>query len=247
MTAKLNQVLAIIKGVKSRVYGDLSELHKANQKPALFNGFSKEFTPLNDDGEKLPAERQRVQFVASENLRATERMMTELMDVEARRDWTNCVAKGSITLDDVVVLADVPASYLLFLEKQLSDLYAIVKALPVLDEADDWKKDENTNLYKTGVITTHRTKKVQKPIVLIQPTAEHPGQAVMTTEDVISGYWELTKMSGAIPRSLGLKIMERVEKMSQAVKEARERANMTDVVQSPKIGASIFGYILEGV
>lgn len=243
---KLNQVLAVIKGVKARVYGDLTELHKAIQKPALFNGFNKEFTPLDEGGEKLPPEKQRVQFVATEVLRTAERLMTELMDVEARRDWTNCVAKGSIMLGDKIIVADVPASYLLFLEKQLSDLHAIVKELPVLDEADDWEKDENNNWYRTKVIQTHRTKKVQKPLVLYPATDKHPAQTQLTTEDVISGYWNLTKQSGAIPRRMGLDLLDRVEKMSQAIKEARESANMEELVSSPKVGAAIFSYILEG-
>ncbi|MDQ3812829.1 MAG: hypothetical protein M3347_02630 [Armatimonadota bacterium] len=41
MSQKLNQVVAIEKGVKSRVYGEVTELHKTSQKPELFNGFIK--------------------------------------------------------------------------------------------------------------------------------------------------------------------------------------------------------------
>ena len=41
--AKLNQIIAIEKGIKSRVYGDLTELNKAIQKPDLFNGFQKTY------------------------------------------------------------------------------------------------------------------------------------------------------------------------------------------------------------
>ncbi len=38
--AKLNQIIAIEKGIKSKAYAHVTELHKACQKPDLFNGFS---------------------------------------------------------------------------------------------------------------------------------------------------------------------------------------------------------------
>ena len=41
--AKLNQVLAIEKGIKTRVYAEFTELHQATQKPALMNGFHKAY------------------------------------------------------------------------------------------------------------------------------------------------------------------------------------------------------------
>ncbi len=40
---KLNQIVAIEKSVKSRVYGDVTDLHKSSQKAELFNGFSKNY------------------------------------------------------------------------------------------------------------------------------------------------------------------------------------------------------------
>jgi hypothetical protein len=41
---KLNQIIAVEKGVKSLIYSQITEVHKAAQKPALFNGFLKLFT-----------------------------------------------------------------------------------------------------------------------------------------------------------------------------------------------------------
>ena len=40
---KLNQIVAIEKSVKSRVYGEITEMHKLSQKPDLFSGFSKQY------------------------------------------------------------------------------------------------------------------------------------------------------------------------------------------------------------
>ncbi len=82
---KLNQIIAIEKGIKSRVYSNISELNKVIQKPDLFNGFSKQYQKKDEDSEELPPEKKRVQFVATEVLRDVERTLSELMDVTARK------------------------------------------------------------------------------------------------------------------------------------------------------------------
>jgi len=242
--AKLNQIIAIEKGIKSRVYSELTDLNKAIQKPELFNGFSKTYQKKDEDGEDLPAEKKRVQFIGDEVLRAVERSMTELMEVTARKDWTNCVATANVVVDDQVLISGAPVSFLLFLEKQLTDLRTLVANMPVLDEAETWSKDSNSGLYKTEATSTHRTKKVSKPIVLYPATPEHPAQTQMTTEDVIAGFWHQVKHSGALPKPEKQDIASRVEKLLKAVKEAREAANIHDEVTSPAVGGAVFGYLL---
>src|SRR6266403_1626085 len=87
---KLNQVIAIEKGVKSRVQSEVTELYKIAQKPELFSGFVKSYTKKDDEGEDFPPERKKVQFRVDDLLRKAQRSMTELMEVTARKDWTNC-------------------------------------------------------------------------------------------------------------------------------------------------------------
>lgn len=242
--AKLNQIIAIEKGIKSRVYGEITDLNKAVQKPELFNGFAKQYQKKDEDGEDLPAEKKRVQFAAKEVLRTVERLSTELIEVTARKDWTNCEAKGDVVVDGKTVIQGAPVSFLLFLEKQLTDLRTFVGNMPVLDEAESWTRDENSGLYKTEPTQTHRTKKVAKPIVLYPATAEHPAQTQMVAEDVIAGFWHQVKHSGALPKPEKEAILERAEKMLRAVKEAREAANIHDEVPTPSVGGAIFGYVL---
>ena len=243
--AKLNQIIAIEKGIKARAYSEISELHKAIQKPELFNGFSKTYQKKDEDGEDLPPEKKRVQFVATEVLRSVERSSTELMDVTARKDWTNCVAVADVVIDGKTLIHGAPVSYLLFLEKQLTDLRTFAANLPILDESDNWTKDVNSGLYKADETKTHRTKKVQKPIVLYNATPEHPAQTQMITEDVIAGFWTQVKQSGAMPKPERQALGERIEKLLRAVKEARETANIHDESETPNVGAAIFGYLLE--
>jgi hypothetical protein len=242
--AKLNQIIAVEKGIKSRVYGEITDLHKAVQKPDLFNGFVKNYEPRDDEDEGLPSERKRVQYEVSDVLRTVERLSTELYDVTARKDWTNCDAKADVVVDGNVIVPQAPVSYLLFLEKQLTDMRTFVDALPVLDDGEAWQKDMNSGLFKTDIVSTHRTKKVQKPIVLYPATTEHPAQTQLITEDVIAGFWRQVKHSGAMPRPEKEALADRVEKLLQAVKQAREEANTRDETRAPAVGSAVFNFLV---
>lgn len=243
---KLNQVIAIEKGIKSKAYSEVTILHKAIQKPDLFNGFQKTYLPVSDDeGEKLPEERKRVQFQVDHVLAAVERSTSELINTTAQKDFTNCVAKANVVLDDTVLFKAAPVSFLLFMEKQMNDMRAFASELPVLDEGEDWKKDENSGLYKAVAVKTHRTKKVAKPLVLYPATPEHPAQTQVMHEDLIAGFWSQVKHSGAMPKTEKEKLIQRIDALSNALKKAREEANMADVVLVPDIGETVFNYLFD--
>jgi hypothetical protein len=246
--AKLNQIIAIEKGVKAQTYSNVTAVNKAVQKPELFNGFAKTYQKRDDEGEDLPAERKRVQFTSANVLQTVALTVGELMDLTARKDFTNCEAKAAVEVDGKELLPAAPVSYLLFLEKQLTDLRTLIGNMPVLDEAEAWTKDNEAGLYKTDEVRTHHTKKVQKPLVLYPATPEHPAQTQIITEDVIvyAGFCVQVKTSGALPKPEQTALLVRVEKLLHAVKQAREKANMTDEVTTPKVGEALFGYIMEG-
>jgi hypothetical protein len=240
---KLNQIIAVEKGVKSRVYGEITEMHKVSQKPELFNGFVKTYRKKDEDGEDYPQERKKAQMAADAMLSKAAALLTELFDVTATKDWGNRHAVADVEVDGQVLIKDAPVPFLLFLEKQIADLHTFVDKVPVLDETDDWMKDDASGLYKTAPTTTHRTKKVQKPVVLYEATKEHPAQTQIITEDVVGGFWDTIKHSGALPTPRKQLLLERIEKLSKAVKFAREQANAAEAEQQ-RIGKAIFDYLL---
>lgn len=239
---KLNQIIAIEKGTKGRVYGEITEMHKTSQKPALFNGFVKTYRRKDEDGEEYPAERQKVQCTVEESLTKAQVLLSELVDITATKDWANCSAAASIEVDGKVLVENVPVTNLLFLEKQLTDLHTFISKLPVLDESDEWRKDESSGLFKTDSIPTHRTKKVQRPIVLYDATKEHPAQTQLLTEDVTVGYWDTVKHSGAMQGVRRQQLLERVERLVKAVKFAREAANGAEA-EKKHIAEPLFAYL----
>jgi hypothetical protein len=203
----------------------------------------KTYRKKDEEGEDYPQERKKVQMEAEAVLTQAAKLLTEIMDVTAAKDFANCHAAADVVVDGQVLVQNAPATYLLFLEKQLSDLHTFVEKMPTLDETDDWNRDENSGLFKTSAIPTQRTKKVQKPLVLYPATTEHPAQTQMITEDIVVGYWDTVKQSGALPVPRKQTLLERIEKLSQAVKFAREQANSVEA-EAKKVGGTLFAYLL---
>ncbi len=56
-----------------------------------------------------------------------------------------------------------------------------------------------------------------------EATDKHPAQVGVYYEDVAVGFWRTVKFSGALPAKRVGELLERVEKLQQAVKFARER------------------------
>nr|WP_233508231.1 hypothetical protein [Spongiactinospora gelatinilytica] len=113
---KLNQILAVEKGVKSDVQRKVTDAYQQIQKAPLLSGISRTYQPIDDEGEQLPPEATRVQVQAETVLKGVGEVLTRLFDVTATKDWANCAAKADVMVDGSVLLADVPVTYLLFLE-----------------------------------------------------------------------------------------------------------------------------------
>lgn len=247
---KLNQIIAIEKGVKTRAYAKLTEDHKALLKEDLFKGHAKTYVPKDADptlptGEVLPPDTKKVQLKADEIIKEVARSMAELFDVAATRDFGNCEARADLVVDGTVLIKDCPVTYFLFLEKQLADLHTFFAKLPVLDSGDSWSYDAGQDVYATRPVGTVRTKKLTRPLVLYPHTTEHPAQVKEVTEDVLAGTWTTIKYSSALPASRVNELVRRIEAIQKAVKFAREAANGIEVKEQ-HVGKAIFDFLLAG-
>lgn len=244
--ARLNQIIAVENGVKSRTQRNLTDAHHALQKPALLSGIIRTYQPDDEMGEKFPNETTRVQVRAQEILVKTQEILTELFDITATKDETNCNARADVVVDGKVLLSKVAVTTLLFLEKQLTDLHTFVKKLPVLDPSESWHFDPSNDCQVTEPTLTVKTKKVPRNHVKAVATDKHPAQVEMYYEDIRVGQWKTVKFSGALPQKQVNELLERVEKLQKAVKFAREEANNTEVVKK-EVGGAIFNYLFAPV
>ncbi|MEU8384389.1 hypothetical protein [Streptosporangium sp. NPDC048865] len=243
MATKLNQILAVEKGVKSDTQRKVTDAYHTIQKNALLSGLSRTYQPVDDEGERLPPESTRVQVQGEELLKQVGAALTRLFDVTATKDWANCSARADVKVDGSTLLEDVPVTYLLFLEKQLVDLHTFVAKLPVLDAAETWTLDQSTDCWRTEPVKTTRTKKVPRNHVKAEATDKHPAQVEVYHEDVVVGFWTKVTFSGAVPQKRVNELLERVGRLQNAVKFAREEANGTEITYQ-RVGEKVLGYLL---
>lgn len=241
--AKLNQVIAISKGVKAKTARTLTDAYHALDKPQPFAGIARSYRPKDEDGDRLPSESVLVQRTATGLLNDVSTALTRAWDVSLTQEQANQFAKADIVVGGATIASNVPVTGLLYLEKQFTDLRTFIAKVPVLDPAEKWHYDAAAGAYATEVSETTRTKKVPRNHVKAAATDKHPAQVEMFYEDQIVGYWATTKFSGALPRERKDLLLERVDDLINAVKYAREQANSMEVTDF-HAGERIFGWLL---
>jgi hypothetical protein len=242
MSTKLNQILSIERRVKNDNETVFTKSYELLQKKDLITGLSKTYSPKEEEGEQFPQEQKRVQVRVTDEIRQVSTALTELLDITAQKDATNTVAKADVTIDGKILMKDVPATHLLFLEKKLVDIKTFISRLPVLDQGVDWKWDETQSLYASQPQETIKTRKVTKHIVVVPPTEQHPAQVKEANEDIIQGTWKTTHYASALPHDEVKKLADKADRLYRAVKYAREEANGHEVL-GLKTGKAVVDYI----
>lgn len=244
MATRLNQLIALRKGVNSNAAAQTIQLARVVQKPALLTGIARSYRRINDLDPDLPSESTRVQVHAGHVLLELRDVLIRQFDVVAAVDWTNRVATADVVVDGQVLIPAVPVPYLLFLEKQLGEVRQFVTALPTLDPAERWSYDSVAAAWAAGPTTTTRTRKVMRNHVLAEASPQHPAQVTTYTEDEIAGYWDTMKFSGALPADRKAELLARTGELTAAVKFAREEANMAEAVDL-KPASALFAWLLQ--
>lgn len=242
---KLNQIIAVEKGVRSTAERDFTDVHRDVTKVNLLSGLSRQYTPKDDDGDALPSESTLVQLTVGSALERVESSLTRLFDVTATKEFANAKAKADVVIDGKTIVHNAPVPYLLFLEKQLVNLHTFVAKLPTLDPSEKWvASSADAASFETEGAQTVKTKKIPKAFVKYPATDKHPAQVEIFHEDVLVGTWTTKKFSGAITADRAAELLARVEKLQEAVKFAREEANGTDV-EDVTTGKAVFGYLFK--
>jgi hypothetical protein len=239
---KLNQILAIDKGVKTKTTREFTDIDRNIGKVNLLNGFTKTYKPKDEEGDTLPSESTNVQITAEASIKDAADVLTRLFDVTFTKEKTNTVALADVKVGNKVIVKEAPVTYLLFLEKQLVDLRTFVARIPTLDPSENWTYDADAGFYRSEATSTVRTKKVPKTFVKYDATDKHPAQVEIFNEDQLVGYWTTTKFSGALPKDRVNTLLDRIDTLSEAVKFAREAANETEVIDG-NVGTAVFDYL----
>lgn len=214
----------------------------------MLSGISRTYQPRDEDGDQLPPESTQVQVRTEDVIKEAVAVLTRLFDVIAVKDASNCVAKADVVVDGTVVVKQAPVTYLLFLEAQLVDLHTFVARLPVLDPGERWAWVDDANCFASEPVRTVRSKKVPRNHVLaaaVAPAGGNPGlpaQVQVYHEDVLAGLWTTVRFSGALPARRVAEMVERVEVLARAVKQAREAANAVPAIEFAP-GGAVLGFV----
>jgi hypothetical protein len=239
---RLNQIIALVQGKKARATKLLTSVHQGWQKERI-SGLNRTYSPKDEEGEVFPSESKVVQVTVKTALQPAIKELADFYNIVITQETANTQARASIIVEDDILFEDIPVSALLFLEKQLIDLHTLTKNLPTLPEDKEWSWDDAKNCWVSKPEQTNKTQKKVEPIVKYDATPEHPAQTDLVQVDRTIGWWTTIHLSGALPKTKQEDILQRIEKLQDAVKVAREEANNLEVVQEKQFGEKILDYI----
>jgi hypothetical protein len=243
---KLNQVIAVLNGVKSRTKSDQTKIYQLVQKSALFQGVTRTFSPRDEDGHVYPAESQLVQLKVKEVVDHFVSVSSELLDIALTQDCANTQAVVDIKVGGQTIAAGIPVTNLLFLEDRVQEFKDFVESLPALPIDKEWTYDPNKSVYSSSPRETTKTKKITDWIVGYEATKEHPAQLKEVSKDIVEGTWTTVDLNGGLPSDVKAGILKRIDLLQQAVIKARQEANGIDAPEK-KIASALFAYIFDTI
>ncbi len=248
--AKLHELLAASAPLAGQAQATRTELMGTfNNKRVLFQQKLITYTPLDGDGKVETREQSDIQSSIHDEIEWISGIMAKAIDAAHAIDVANTEAKGDIVLEDgTTLVAGVPASALLQLEKRLKETAELIKTIPTLDPAKAFKPDASmgTHVFVAREVVKDSTKKVEDYIVVVQPTKEHPAQTAKVTKDVKVGTIREQEWSSLITPATKAELLERCEGLYRAVTQARSRANdHTIEAKDYKIGKLLLGYVFQ--
>lgn len=245
---KLHELLAAESGV-TKVYDELlGESEKVFAKPAHFTKIvtDKHYFDATEASKLDTSEVTDMVTTVDERLSYFfGRPFTNCIDTILQKDATNANAVADLVVSGQTLAYKVPAITLLAWEKRFEGLRKLLLAIPTHQPGVEWEDDSDTGYKVSKGVKTFTTKKTMKPVVLHAESVHHPAQVEKVFEDVPIAEITKTTYSGMWTSLQKADALARLDALHIAIKQARQRANRTDVVKH-KVGESLARFILKG-
>jgi hypothetical protein len=206
-----------------------------------------------EDERELVVERQDMTTTVRDKLDYLGQYIVDYFDVVLQKEMANQHAKADLTIDHDIFLLDAPATFLLGLESKLVRIRNVLKTIPTHKPGVEWEEDPNhrlaPNVVKTkNPVEAFQTKKTIEAKILFRPTKEDPPSAGPTQVEKVpvvqnTGKFIGQEWSGMISPAEKSQMLARCDKLIEATKTARMRANKEEV-PSAHVGLKIWDYIL---
>lgn len=252
MSTKLHELLAVREDRANKAKKITDETrHILGHQRNLFTGSIKR-VKAHDEGRSREFDEETITSVTTsvqDRLEYTFASIISAIDVSAAIALANTQAKADIIVNGIVLKAGVPATTLLELEKDLVQWRETLNLCPTLPAGILWDVAEDQSVQHVYVtrhpIVKKRSEKVSTPVVLYQATDKHPAQVKEVVNDVpVADIVEIT-YNAMLKSEVKAGMLERVDELLVAVKEARARANETEV-KTTNIGQVLAKYVLTG-
>lgn len=252
---KLHEVLAVeadLEGKYKRVCDEAKKTFK--DRPAHFIGSIRELQMFSDDGIDYPTEQQEMATTVVDKLAYIKGDITSYINALCQKESTNQKAVAKILIDGEAITGDLPATFLLGMESRLKYIRSVYEEIPTLPVNVHWDKDDASgeNIYKTRFpeekLKTSRTFKSKVLVPAQFPKDGERGDSLPAQiekwEEVENvGKFVKTIWSGMLPSSQKAKMLGRIDILIKAVKQARQRANTTEVQRCGGLGQTFMDYI----
>lgn len=252
MPTKLHEILAV-EASKEGYFKDalVETTNLFKNKISHFNGSNKQLTLFGDESpektakETAETENTSLTTTVGAELEYLAEVVTNFVDVIYQKDDANQRAVADIIVDGIPIATGIPATTLLSLENKLKQLRVVYDQIPTLQPGTTWKLDESLGkgvyVDANNQVRT-KTKKGFDFKVLTPATNQHPAQIEKweTVEDI--GFTTHTRWTGMISVAEKVELLKRFDKLTHAVKQARQRANEVEV-HKVNIGKQLFDYL----
>ena len=259
MAGKLYEILAVEGDAQGRAAKLLLEtIQTFNNKENLFKGKRRLLTLFGKTEDKAVEMRAiedkdstqtKVESTVPDSLNYLGCILGDYWDVMFQKEASNQISKADIVMEDgSVLLKDVPVTFLLCMENRLKDFKPVLDAIPTLSPGIDWKVDETyalSRVYKAPVVSDVKTKEDTDYRIVAPATDKHPAQVVAAKTQFNIGQYVDTSWSGLISPAEKARLLERLDKLVAAVKQARQRANSVEAVTT-KVSNQLVTALLGG-
>ncbi len=243
----LHEILAVVGGLKGAKEKIKTETETTfTKKPQHFLGMHR-ILRMFDEARSAEGtvEHQEVTTTVMNKLDYMKDHFVRFWDAKLQKELGNSIAKADVVVDDAVLAKDVPVTFLLEMEYEMSTIRNVYSAIPTLApgvkwvEAPDlgegiWKDDNPPKDQKSEKTIQHK--------ILVPPTEQHPAQIREWNENKAIGEYTTDKYCGMISPAQKSAVLARIDKLSRAIKRARQRANGTEI-EKKNIGSDLFSYI----
>ncbi len=247
--SRLHQVLAIESDLEGKYKRTCEETKKVFGKASMFTGSHRTLELFDDsDTTKYPDEHLAMTTTVKERVAYTSEAISDYLDALFQKEATNQEASADLTVNGVSIGMSLPATFLLALESRLKYIRSIYEALPTLQSGIEWKPSTDKGEGIWDMVHPEekiKTKMAWQHQVLVPPTKEHRAEIEKWEEQLPVGKFVKHVWCSLLTSHEKSEVLGRIDKLIQAVKQARQRANTQNIVKG-NVGKSIMQFINEG-